>query len=99
MKGPVNSSPGALPAPAAWCTVSTGGCIAGCERKLLMSAGVPGVEGNSLSAITAGVAIVKLSLSLRALPLREGFQRALTVTRSPAAKGLLGRKLAPVADA
>ena len=70
----------------------------GCERKLSMSAGVPGVAGNSFSGITDGVAIVKLSLSRRVLPLL-GRQRACTVTRSPGVKGLLGTKLVPVADA
>src|SRR6516165_897633 len=97
MKGPVNSSPGALPAPAAWWTVSTGGCRLGCERKLRMSAGVPGVAGNSFSAIAAGVAIVKVSDSLR-VPRLDARHLARTATRSPGVKALLGRKLTPVAD-
>src|SRR6516164_4798235 len=97
MKGPVNSSPGALAAPAAWWTVSTGGCRLGWERKRRMSAGVPGATGNSFSAITAGVAIVKVSDSLRVLRL-DACHLACTVTRAPGMNAWLGTKLAPGAE-
>src|SRR2546429_3094490 len=88
-KGPVKSRPGALDAPAAWRTVSTGGCRLGCERKLCTSAGVPGVEGNPLSGMVAGGAIVKAVDSLRVCPC-DGCHLACTVTCSPGLKGLLG---------
>ena len=56
-----------------------------------------GVAGNSFSAIAAGVAIVKVSDSLRVLRL-DARHLACTVTRSPRVKALLGTKLAPVAE-
>ncbi len=93
----MNSRPGALPA-LAWRTVRTGGCRLGCETKFCTSAAVPGVAGNPVSVMTAGLAMVKVSDSLSVLPL-EGRHLAWTVTRSPGRKGLLGRKLAPVAAA
>src|SRR5437879_3410483 len=47
--------------------------------------------------MTAGWAIVKLVDSLRVLPCATR-QRARTRTRSPGAKGLLGKKLSPTAE-
>ena len=56
----------------------------GCEKKLCTSDGLPGLAGNSVSVMTAGLAMVKVSDSLSVLPL-EGRHLAWMATRSPGA--------------